>query len=196
MLLSLDTSRQWGKSLYAIQQDHVVRYDFAAKYAKGRILDAACGCGYGSSLLAQKGVVTGVDSYKKAIDWANHHFLSDVEYLHARIEDEPWKGRFETVVSLETIEHLKDPVPALEAFRRACVGSFIASVPNEERYPFLAETFARDDSPHYRHYTPEEFDSLLKAHGFTVKERMSQISKSKPQVRPGTDGRFLIYVCE
>lgn len=190
----MDRSRQWGRSVGQISLDHVLRYELASKYAQGRILDAACGCGYGSTILAKKGVVTGVDYSTDAIDWAEEYFAGP-NYLLARIEDEPWEGRFETVVSLETIEHIKEPEKALQAFRRACVGKFIASVPNEERYPFKAEVFANDNSPHFRHYTPAEFEGLLVGHGFKVLSRFSQESKLEPQIKEGTDGMFLTYVC-
>ena len=190
----LDRSRQWGRSVSQISKDHVLRYELALRYSTGRILDAACGCGYGSSLLAQTGVVTGVDYSPDAIDWAEEHFAGPT-YLLGRIEDSPWEGRFETVVSLETIEHLPDPSKALKAFREACIGRFIASVPNEEWYPFKPEVFAKDDSPHFRHYTPEQFDELLTGHGFKVLERFCQESKQAPEVHSGTDGRFMVYVC-
>lgn len=191
----MDTSRQWGRSVGQIARDHVLRYELACRYATGRILDAACGCGYGSSLLSQKGVVTGVDYSPNAIDWAEEHFPGPT-YLLARIEDEPWEGKYETCVSLETIEHVADAPKALEALRRACVGKFIASVPNEERYPFKAENFARDDSPHFRHYTPAEFEALLTEAGFKVLERFCQKSKQEPQIVPGFDGRYMIAACE
>ena len=190
-----DQSRQWGATIQHIALDHVYRYALAFAHAEGRILDAACGCGYGSKILEKKGVVTGVDYSADAIDWAEEHFQGP-NYLLARIEDEPWEGKFETVVSLETIEHIKEPEKALKAFRRACVGKFIASVPNEERYPFKAEVFANDASPHFRHYTPAEFEEILAKHGFKVSSRFCQESKLAPEIKEGTDGMFLTYVCE
>jgi 2-polyprenyl-3-methyl-5-hydroxy-6-metoxy-1,4-benzoquinol methylase len=174
---------------------HKNRYEFAANLASGRILDASCGCGYGSQILSRDGKeVVGVDLSPDAVEWAEEYFPGP-KYIVGNIEDEPWEGKFQTVVSLETIEHIKDPTKALQAFRRACVGEFIASVPNEENYPFKAENFANDESPHYRHYRPQEFEALLTKHGFSVVERCCQASKSKPEMRMGTDGKFLIYVC-
>lgn len=191
----LDQSRQWPTTHDGMATHHRVRYELATKMAAGRTLDAACGVGYGSQMLLQNSpVVVGVDFSPGAIAWADKYFQGPT-YVCGNIEEEPWEGKFETVVSIETIEHLKDPGRALEAFRKACVGRFIASVPNEEKYPFKAESFASDESPHYRHYTPKEFDDLLVSHGFTVNERLCQISKSKPWITSGTDGIFLVYVC-
>lgn len=190
-----DQSRQWGETVSEIKTDHVKRYELAAKYANGRVLDAACGCGYGSSILYAMGAeVVAVDASADAIGWAEKCFPGP-RYVRGRIEEAPWEGSFETVVSLETIEHVPNPEAALKAFRRACTGKLIASVPNEEFYPFIPATFARDESPHYRHYTPDQFQALLEENGFTVLERFCQKSKQQPEIVPGTDGRYMIYVC-
>lgn len=188
-----DQSRQWPKGYGDLPDHHFNRYEFAARYASGRILDAACGVGYGSQILSA-GDVTGVDASAEAIKWAIRHFPGP-KYILGRIENSPWVGEFDTVVSLETIEHVKDPNPLLRALRKACRGELIASVPNEERYPFVAETFVNDESPHYRHYMPKEFEELLGNNGFKVLERFCQVSKLEPEVVSGTDGKFLVYVC-
>jgi hypothetical protein len=167
----LDRSRQWGKSLDEIRPDHIARYRFAKDYVSGRVLDAACGCGYGSKLLMEKASsVVGID-------------------------EAPWTGKFETVVSLETIEHIPNPEDAIKAFRKSGE-RLIASVPNEILYPFDATAFAKDGSPHFRHYTPDEFTELLEGAGFKVLERYCQASKQQPMVVPGLAGKYMLYVCE
>lgn len=192
----MDTSRQWGHTVEEIKKDHVNRYRFAQQYITGRVLDAACGCGYGSKLLLEKASeVVGVDFSNEAIEWAREFFRGP-QFIKGRIEEAPWAGKFETVVSLETLEHLRNPEEALKAFRRACIGTLIASVPNENLYPFKAETFANDDSPHFRHYRPEEFQDLLEWSGFKVVGRFCQVSKQEPEVVKGTDGRYMVFVCQ
>jgi hypothetical protein len=62
-------------------------------------------------------------------------------------------------------------------------------------YPFVAANFANDDSPHFRHYTPKEFEQLLEEAGFAVQMKLCQKSKQEPEVVEGTNGRFLVYVC-
>lgn len=190
-----DESRQWGQSFYEIATDHLLRYAFAMGHVKGRVLDAACGCGYGSYMLQTLGgEVVGVDADADALGWAEKHFPGP-KYIQGRIEEAPWEGQFETVVSFETIEHIKEPEAALQAFRRACIGTFIASVPNEEKYPFKAEIFAKDTSPHYRHYTPAQFESLLEGAGFKVVTKACQINKQECLMIGGTNGKFITYVC-
>jgi len=192
----LDTSRQWGHSVDEIKKDHVNRYLFAKTYVTGRALDAACGCGYGSKILLDKATqVVGVDASTEAIEWAREFFRGP-QFIRGRIEEAPWSGQFETVVSLETLEHLKNPEEAVKAFRRSCIGTLVASVPNENLYPFKAEVFVNDDSPHYRHYRPEEFQDLLEWGGFKVVGRFCQVSKQEPEVVKGTDGKYLVFVCQ
>lgn len=190
----LNTSRTWARHIFDTADHHFRRYEFAAAYSRGRVLDAACGCGYGSKwLLTNAEMVVGVDSNLEAIEWARKNFQGPY-FVHAKIEDRPWHGKFDTVVSLETIEHIRDPKPVLETFRE--IGTvLIASVPNEENHPFKAETYKNDDSPHFRHYTPNEFQELLEGAGFKVKAKFCQKSKAKPHVVEGTDGMFLIYIC-
>jgi 2-polyprenyl-3-methyl-5-hydroxy-6-metoxy-1,4-benzoquinol methylase len=192
----LDTSRQWGHTVNEIKKDHVNRYLFAKQHVTGRVLDAACGCGYGSKILLENAVeAVGVDDSIEAIEWAREFFRGP-QFINGKIEEAPWTGKFETIVSLETLEHLQNPEEALKAFRRSCIGTLIASVPNENLYPFKAEVFANDESPHFRHYRPEEFQDLLEWSGFKVVGRFCQVSKQDPEVVKGTDGRYLVYICQ
>jgi 2-polyprenyl-3-methyl-5-hydroxy-6-metoxy-1,4-benzoquinol methylase len=191
----LDFGRQWPTRYGQVSEHHLVRYQFATDMAHGRILDAACGCGYGSQMLSVGDrEVVGVDLSKEAIRWANKYFPGPT-FIQGLIEDAPWSGTFDTIVSLETIEHMREPKRALDAFRKACTGELIVSVPNEEFYPFKAENFVGDESPHFRHYTPMEFQHLLEGSGFRVVERNCQESKAAPYMKSGAEGKFLVYIC-
>lgn len=191
-----DETRQFVARQEEVNAHHFLRYVLASSVAEGRVLDAACGCGYGSRFLWEKTQdVVGVDIHPPAIEWANKHFPGP-SYLVGDLEKEPWEGRFQAVVSLETLEHLPRPEIALEGFRRACRGVLVASVPNEEVYPFDPKKFEGDQYPHQRHYTPGEFDQLLTSCGWKVLDRFSQKSKQEPIPQAGTAGAFLIYVCE
>ena len=186
--------RQYG-TLEEIRADHVNRYRFAVNHIGSgkRVLDAACGCGYGSRMLQDAGnKVVGVDICPEAILYAGEHY-NGVGYLLSDIRDKPWVGMFDAIVSFETIEHL--PEGSLRLFRESVDGVFICSVPNQDSYPFVAENFARDVYPHLRHYTPFEFDEVLAQAGFKVTERYCQKSK-KGEVVEGTDGMFLVYICQ
>lgn len=191
----LDNSRQWPSCYHEVSLHHLARYEFASKRVQGRVLDAACGVGYGSLLMQAGGTaVVGIDGDERAIQWANHFFYGP-RYIHGRIEEKKWLGNFDSVVSLETLEHVQNPSELLKIFRAVCKGNFIASVPNENVHPFRPETYLKDSSPHYRHYTPEQFDDILKENGFEVFKRFSQKDKANPEVVVGTDGMFLVYAC-
>lgn len=184
----MDRTRQYG-SIDQIRADHVRRYVFAANRLRQRkVLDLACGCGYGSWILHGSGnEVTGVDIEAEAITYAKRHYQGPTYLCQA---GEETKGQFDALVTFETLEHIADPKAVL-AVQAPLV---IASVPNEERYPFNPETFKDDKYPHLRHYTPKEFEELLESAGFTVRERFCQKDKHVGEVVEGTDGRFLIYV--
>ena len=181
--------RQYGP-IEKIKRDHVNRYLFAAERLRGKkVLDLACGCGYGSWILHGAGnEVTGVDIEPEAIAYAQKHYQGPTYLCQA---GEETRGVFDALVTFETLEHLEAPLAVVDSVVAPLV---IASVPNEERYPFQAERFAGDKYPHKRHYTPAEFEDLLKSAGYEVTEKFCQQDKQHGDIKPGTDGRFLIYI--
>ena len=188
--LTFRGERQQSPDLSGIQIGHCERYFFAAKQVRGSVLDAACGCGYGSKIMHDTGaMVTGIDLEPEAIEYARRHYPGP-EYILADVGK--YRGRYEWVVSFETLEHLPDPRPALERFRES--KRLIISTPNEEHYPFNPEKFQGDKFPHVRHYRPAELDELLASVGFGVVSRHCQESKGS-RVTDGTAGMFILYVC-
>jgi hypothetical protein len=130
--------------------------------------------------------VTGVDIEPEAIAYAKKHYQGPTYLCDAA----GWpQGRFDALVSFETIEHLEIP---RQVFWSASAPLVIASVPNEERYPFSKEKFAGDKYPHKRHYTPSEFEALLNSAGYEVTDRFCQKDKHG-DIHPGSDGMFMIY---
>lgn len=137
--------------------------------------------------------VVGVDIDNETIQFARQ-FYSGPGYLIGDIADIPWAGRFDWIVSLETIEHLPEPEKALRIFRHH--GShLIASTPNQLFYPFNAKNHVGERYPHWRHYTPSEFSDLLESAGWKVTSRHCQPTKIST-VNPGTDGMFIVFVAE
>lgn len=143
---------------------HLTRYEFAAEYASGKnVVDIACGTGYGTEILAQKGSaanVVGVDISKEAVDYARrHHLFSSVEYIVASGDATGLPlGSFDLVVSFETLEHVSDDQAILAEFDRLLKpgGRLICSVPND--WPL-------EDTPcHVRKYDYSAFLALLEEH--------------------------------
>lgn len=100
--------RQMAPTLAGIDAKHVARYCWAAQYMVGRhVLDAACGCGYGSYLLSQIAAsVRGIDRSEEAIAFAKEHYAGPV-FMQWDLNqlNFPFAG-LQGIVSLETIEHL------------------------------------------------------------------------------------------
>lgn len=116
---------------------HIYRYQWAAGTSAAlRILDAACGSGYGALILATSGAgeVFGVDISEEAVTHAcrkNQH--QALRFCIGDVTALPFPdGYFDLYVSFETIEHLEDDGPYLREAARVLKpgGTFLCSTPN------------------------------------------------------------------
>src|SRR5512141_2447359 len=104
-----------------IAYEHCHRYAFARRFAAGRrVLDAACGEGYGTALLgAVAADATGVDIDAASIAHARATYggRANVRFATGSVAALPFAtASFDVVVSFETIEHLAaDEQPAMLA---------------------------------------------------------------------------------
>ncbi|HET7780116.1 MAG TPA: class I SAM-dependent methyltransferase, partial [Rudaea sp.] len=105
-----------------IWYEHWHRYVFARAFTQGRrVLDAACGEGYGSALLARfADHVVGVDSDAASIRHATQRYArANLAYVRASVTDLPLAdASVDLVVSFETVEHLEAQAAMLAEFRR------------------------------------------------------------------------------
>lgn len=93
--------------------EHIYRYEFAKQFAKGRVLDIACGCGYGSEILLQGDhkikEIVGIDICEDTIQYAqsNYNFPETSYYSEDALSEDLHEkyGTFDTIISFETIEH-------------------------------------------------------------------------------------------
>ena len=124
-----------------IWMEHWHRYHFALRWAKGRrVLDVACGEGYGAALLARVAAdVLGVDVSEEAIAHARRAYAA---MANLRFECAPCTrlpladGSVEVAVSFETIEHIAEQAQFLDELARVLApgGVLVLSCPNKREY--------------------------------------------------------------
>src|SRR5258708_15513394 len=92
-------------------RQHIARYEFAARFARDqRVIDIACGTGYGSALLAKASAreVIGIDISSEAIEVARErHGAAGATFVQGSTEILSQYGEAGLVVSFETIEHIE-----------------------------------------------------------------------------------------
>lgn len=145
---------------------HAARYLLAKPFVKGkRVLDVACGEGYGSRLMRDWGAasVSGVDLFEPAIETATRLFAGDNVSFAAKsayeLDDLFNEGEFDVIVSLETIEHLDQPALFLQKVRKVAKADavIIVSCPNDHWYYPEPE---QGNEFHIFKYTLKEFQDL------------------------------------
>jgi SAM-dependent methyltransferase/GT2 family glycosyltransferase/glycosyltransferase involved in cell wall biosynthesis len=125
-----------------LRMEHVHRYAFCLPYVKNKVvLDAACGEGYGSALLASVAAsVTGVDVSEAAVTHARASYAAVGERLRFEAGDATAltfpDAHFDVVVSFETIEHVLAQEDMMAGFRRVLKrgGLLILSSPDKRTY--------------------------------------------------------------
>ena len=121
--------------------EHWHRYHFAARSVAGkRVLDVACGEGYGAALLAESAAhVTGADLSSAAIAHAKAAYaaIANLDFVCAPCTELPLAAAtIDVAVSFETIEHIAKQTEFLEELARVLTpeGLIILSCPNKLEY--------------------------------------------------------------
>jgi SAM-dependent methyltransferase len=141
--------------------EHIYRYRFALQYVQDqRVLDIACGEGYGTAALLQAGArsVIGVDVSAESCMHAGRKYGIDV--LAATAESIPLARRsIDVIVSFETIEHLDSPEGFLDECTRILGpgGKLIISTPNRDVF----NANGKRNPFHHRELNGAEFTALL-----------------------------------
>ncbi len=146
---------------------HLVVYEWIAARVGGlRVIDMACGEGYGADVLARTaGSVVGVDANPEAHEHARLRYRRP-NLRFARELVETFSEPADAVVFLQTIEHLSDPGSALDHFASLVTGgagTVFVSTPNVLTLAPKGEP--RSGNPwHVHEYRVEEFDRLCREH--------------------------------
>jgi len=151
-----------------IWYEHWHRYVFARELARGkRVLDAACGEGYGSALVAGTAAsVLGIDIAEAAIEHARSRYK---QYANLRFErgdctalDVP-PASVDVVVSFETLEHVQAQQALIAGFARALTpqGLLVISSPDKRAY---SDVSGFHNEFHVRELYRDELLGLLQPH--------------------------------
>jgi 2-polyprenyl-3-methyl-5-hydroxy-6-metoxy-1,4-benzoquinol methylase len=151
-----------------IWYEHFHRYVLAARWcANKRTLDAACGEGYGSALLAGSAAsVEGVDISEQAIAHARQRYgqMESIGFHIADCTTLPFDdNEFDRVVSFETLEHLEAHDELLAEFRRVLKpdGFLILSSPDKATYSDEQNTV---NEYHVKELYRNELEALIQRH--------------------------------
>ena len=153
------------ESVREIWYEHYHRYVFARQLVGGKsVLDAACGEGYGSAILASTATsVMAVDHVADVIAHAANRYTaqSNLQFsrgdcTHLEFSD----NQFEVVVSFETLEHLHEQRQMLREFRRVLKpqGLLVISSPDKKTY---SEATGFDNPYHVKELYREQLQQLL-----------------------------------
>ncbi|HEX2879633.1 MAG TPA: methyltransferase domain-containing protein [Polyangiaceae bacterium] len=115
-----------------------------------RVLELGCASGYiGRILMEEKGCqVTGVEFDPQAAEEAR---AAGLTVIQGSLEDPVFRasivGQFDFVTASDVLEHLRDPAPVLNEFKRwlAPGGQAIISVPNIATWEIRSQLFFRGD---------------------------------------------------
>ncbi len=150
---------------------HKLRYDLACNYVEGKeVLDIACGCGFGSLLLADIGKATsvlGIDIDCDSIRYGSCRFP------HPNVRRDSGdalkftnENKFDAAVSFETIEHLPDVPLFLQNIKRSLNPGAIFLVST----PIVLNTRTQCDNPyHMIEWSFDDFHKVITEY-FSIEE--------------------------
>jgi len=145
---------------------HLVVYEWVARRAYGRrIVDLACGEGYGSAVLAGSAAsVVGVEANPEAFEHAR------LKYTNGRVRFERnmlelWTGDVDCVVFLQTIEHVQDPDAVMAHVRELIGPRGVAYVSTPNVLTLAPNGAERSGNPwHVREYDEADYRALCDRH--------------------------------
>lgn len=160
---------------------HLERYRYAGKFLrKGLVLDIACGVGYGAhnlitNFLDKIDQIVAVDLDSSSIEYAQKRYYHErIRFVCADATLFRLPTQVQTVISLETIEHLTDPEKFIhtQVSNLQIGGFFIASVPI---------TPSVDLNPHHKtDFTESSFIKLMESNGLRIVDKFIQVQMVNP----------------
>lgn len=150
-----------------IVAEHLQRYHAVLDLVQGKkVLDAACGTGYGTALMASVAAeATGIDISGEAVQYAKRRYAAcgNAHYLEASVDALPFPDHsFDVIVSFETIEHVNEEIQNrfLREIKRCLKedGLLVMSSPDKRTYSDLP---GFHNEFHVKEFYVEEFEAFL-----------------------------------
>jgi 2-polyprenyl-3-methyl-5-hydroxy-6-metoxy-1,4-benzoquinol methylase len=143
---------------------HLAVYEWiGARVAGRRVLDMACGEGYGSEVLSRCAEsVVGVDANPDAHEHARLRYVrQNLRFERGLVETFGAPASFDAIVFLQTIEHVHDPAAVLEHFRSLLAPGGVAYVTTPNVLTLAPAGAEKSDNPwHIKEYRASEFCAL------------------------------------
>jgi SAM-dependent methyltransferase len=139
---------------------HLAVYEWiGARVIGKRVLDMACGEGYGS---AEN--VLGVEANPEAFEHARLRYSAqNLRFERGMVENHGEPAGYDAVVFLQTIEHIHDPVAVLRHFSSLLTDGGVAYVSTPNVLTLAPPGAAKSDNPwHLKEYRAHEFDALCR----------------------------------
>jgi 2-polyprenyl-3-methyl-5-hydroxy-6-metoxy-1,4-benzoquinol methylase len=145
---------------------HLAVYEWiGARVIGRRVVDMACGEGYGSEVLSRGAAsVVGVDANPEAHEHARLRYVRQNLRFERDLVDR-FAEPCDALVFLQTIEHVPDPGATLEHFRSMLEPGGVAYVSTPNLLTLAPPGAEKSENPwHVREYRAEEFRALCAAH--------------------------------
>jgi 2-polyprenyl-3-methyl-5-hydroxy-6-metoxy-1,4-benzoquinol methylase len=143
---------------------HLAVYEWiGARVAGKRVLDTACGEGYGSEVLSRSAAsVLGVDANPEAYEHARLRYTrQNLSFERGVVDAHGEPGAYDVIVFLQTIEHVQDPVAVLEHFRAVSAPGAVVYVSTPNLLTLAPAGAEKSDNPwHIKEYRAHEFQAL------------------------------------
>lgn len=145
---------------------HLAVYEWiGARVIGRRVIDMACGEGYGSEVLSRGAdSVVGVDANPEAHEHARLRYRrQNLIFERGMVETHGAPGAFDAVVFLQTIEHVQDPAAVLAHFASLLAPGGVAYISTPNLLTLAPPGAPKSDNPwHIREYRAAEFEQLCR----------------------------------
>jgi 2-polyprenyl-3-methyl-5-hydroxy-6-metoxy-1,4-benzoquinol methylase len=145
---------------------HLAVYEWiGARVIGKRVIDLACGEGYGSEVLSRSAAtVLGVDANPEAHDHARLRYRrQNLRFERGLVETHGDAGAYDAVVFLQTIEHVQDPVAVLQHFRSLLSPGGVAYMTTPNVLTLAPPGAEKSGNPwHIKEYRAHEFEALCR----------------------------------